>query len=321
MSRRSDEPPRHAARAAAGARADRRSGRPVPPPARRRGPGGQIDALLDTGPGFRRALRGYDRDEVDHYVAWVDAELYAARRATDDLMARYGSCSAELEISHRLLAQSPYGQQLTLVSERVGAILQMAADEAAELTAAAEADAGRIAAEARADADARLRKAHEIKQLAMAAGDRFREEARRLRDEAAAELESARTASARIADLQAEVEDLQRQRAAARESLRRLTEQIDRALQALAGTPQGVPQAPVELVIVGNIARAEAGVPQQRATPPERRPGRWLPSSWEGAARPSGSGRAGGPSRHDSTALALPVKGDDTHVSSSPADP
>ena len=38
-------------------------------------------------------------------------------------------------------------------------------------------------------------------------------------------------------------------------------------LQALAGTPQGAPQAPVELVIVGNIARAEAGVPQQRATP------------------------------------------------------
>jgi cell division septum initiation protein DivIVA len=244
-----------------------------------------MDALLETGPGFPTAMRGYDRMHVDNYVAWAEGELLAARRETEDLLTRYGRCSAELEISRRLLAQSPEGQDMTLVSERIGTMLRLAADEAAALTAAGAAEADELLAEARLDADARLRKAQEIKQLAVATSDRLREDAERMHAEAAAELEqaraqaaaelerarveaegitralerehrereeaSARAAAEQVAALRAEIQDLQRQRGRARESLRHLTAQLDEALDALGGVPQG----PVELVVVGNVAR------------------------------------------------------------------
>jgi cell division septum initiation protein DivIVA len=219
---------------------------------------GALDGLLTAAPVFRSAVRGYDRLEVDNYVAWAESEITAARRETDDLMTRYGQASAELEIARRLLAQSPEGQELTFVSERMGRMLQMAADEASEITATATADADRILAEARADADARLRKAHEIKQLAVASSDRMREEAEQLRAAAAAELERARqqaeqylretaaqvrreaeaataAAQAQLATLQGEVQELRRRRDQACEHLRRLNDQIGEAIDALSG--------------------------------------------------------------------------------------
>jgi cell division septum initiation protein DivIVA len=233
-----------------------------------------MDALLDTGPGFGYVIRGYDRLQVDHYVAWAESELLARRRENEDLLDRYGRCSAELELSRRLLAQSPEGQDMTQVSERIGTMLRLAADEAAELTAAGAAEAEAILAEARLDADARLRKAQQIKQLAIADSDRLREDAERMRAEAAAELQaarrqaaaeleraraaavayegaSARAAAEQVAALRAEIDELQRQRARARESLRRLTTRMDEALDALAGTPPG----PVALVVAGNVVR------------------------------------------------------------------
>ena len=238
----------------------------VAEPAARPGAVGALDGLLTDAPVFRTAVRGYDRLQVDNYVAWAEAEITAARRETDDLMARYGQASAELEISRRLLAQSPEGQEMTFVSERMGRILQMAADEASEVTASASADADRILAEARADADARLRKAHQIKQAAIATGDRIREEADELRALAAAELERARhqadqylreaaaqlrreaqaaaaAAQAQVAALQDEVQELCARRDQARDHLRRLNEQIGEALDALTGD-QPVPIPP-----------------------------------------------------------------------------
>src|SRR3712207_3536448 len=68
-------------------------------------PGG-LDALLNTRPCFRGALRGYDRLQVDNYVAWAESELGTLRRRTDHLLAGFGAAQAELEISRRLLAQS-----------------------------------------------------------------------------------------------------------------------------------------------------------------------------------------------------------------------
>jgi colicin import membrane protein len=159
---------------------------------------GDLEALLTTAPVFRTAVRGYDRLQVDNYVSWSEAELRAARRETDDLVDRYGRACAELEISRRLLARSPEGQEMTAISERMGRMLRMAADEAAALTAAGQAEADQILADARTEADARLRKAHEIKQMAVEASDRMREEARLLRAEATAEVERARAQAAQI---------------------------------------------------------------------------------------------------------------------------
>jgi cell division septum initiation protein DivIVA len=159
---------------------------------------GDLDALLTTAPVFRSSVRGYERLQVDNYVSWAEAELRAARRETDDLVDRYGRACAELEISRRLLARSPEGQEVTVISERMGRMLRMAADEAAALTAGGQAEADQILADARTEADARLRKAHEIKQMAIEASDRMREDARLLRAEATAEVGRARARAAQI---------------------------------------------------------------------------------------------------------------------------
>jgi colicin import membrane protein len=152
---------------------------------------GDLDAMLEPGPSFRLAVRGYDRLQVDNYVAWTETELTAVRRECDHLLSRYEACGAQLEISKRLLAQSPSGRELSAVSERVGEILRLAADEAAELTTEGAREGDRILAEARTEADARLRQAHELKEAAVAAGDELRAQARRERAEATALVEQA----------------------------------------------------------------------------------------------------------------------------------
>ncbi|MGY1680094.1 hypothetical protein [Geodermatophilus sp. SYSU D01176] len=178
-----------------------------------RHPSGDLDALLEPRPLFRGALRGYDRLQVDNYVAWAETELLAVRRANDELLSRYGACSAELEISRRLLACSPAGREQVRTSERVGEILRLAADEAARLTEAGAADGDRLRGEARAEADALLRRAREVRDAAVADCERMR-----------AEAEEARTAAE---------EELARAHA----EVRRLTAELDAVLQTVAGQP------------------------------------------------------------------------------------
>jgi cell division septum initiation protein DivIVA len=216
---------------------------------------GDLDALLSTRPCFRDALRGYDRRQVDSYVAWAEAELLARRRQADLLLARLGEARAELELADRLRAQSDRGRDLSAASDRVGQMLQLAAAEASSMTDASAEEAERILIEARMEADARLRKAQEIKRAAVAVSDQLREQARRERAEAAGTLDRARReaeallrnataerdrligeaadAQVRLAAVQDEVDDLRRQRDEARQLLRRLTEQIGQALDAV----------------------------------------------------------------------------------------
>ena len=180
---------------------------------RARPDGGELDPPLEPRPRFRAALRGYDRLQVDDYVAWAETELLAVRRVNDDLLSRYGACSAELEISRRLLACSPAGREQVRTSERVGEILRLAADEAARLTEAGAVDGDRLRAEARAEADALLRRARAVKDDAIAECTRMRQDAEQAR--AAAEEELAR----------------------AHAEVRRLTRELDEVLQTLAGLP------------------------------------------------------------------------------------
>jgi cell division septum initiation protein DivIVA len=184
---------------------------PVGPPAPRSAPrpSGEPGAPFEPRPMFRAALRGYDRPQVDDYVAWADTELLAVRRANDDLLTRYGACSAELEISRRLLACSPAGREQVRTSERVGEILRLAADEAARLTEAGAADADRIRAVARAEADALLRRAREVRDSAVADCERMRAEAEEVRAAAREELTRAHA------------------------EIRRLTARLDEVLQVL----------------------------------------------------------------------------------------
>jgi hypothetical protein len=235
---------------------------------------GDLDDLLGLRPVFRIRPRGYDRLQVDNYAAWAESELASARREVDHLLSRFGACSAELEISRRLLAEAPQRRDVFPVSDRVEEMLRLASEEAAALAEAGAEEGNRILAEARLEADARLRKAHEIKEMAVAAADELREQARRERAEALALLERAhsdadeirrtaaverarldeeaaerrqkadRAAMAHLLTVQEQVDGLRRQRDEARQSLRQLTDQIGRALQAVVGTlPDVTPAA------------------------------------------------------------------------------
>jgi cell division septum initiation protein DivIVA len=200
---------------------------------------GDLDSMLGTGPMFRPAVRGYDRLQVDNYVTWVETELQSARRQVEELTTRYGSALAEMEISRRLLAQSPTGREMTRISERIGQMLRLAADEAADVSAAGAREGDRLVSEARTEADAILRKAREVKEAAVAASDRMRQDSRLMRAEAMAVLDRARREAAellRAAGL--ERRRLDQQTEQARRVLRGVTAQIGAAIGALAGDLQ-----------------------------------------------------------------------------------
>jgi cell division septum initiation protein DivIVA len=234
---------------------------------------GDLDELMDHRPVFRIRMQGYDRLEVDNYTAWMEGELVAVRREVDHLLRRFGECSAELEISRRLLADAPPGREAFPVSQRVRELLRLAEDEAAAITEAGAQDAERVIAEARTEADARLRKAHEIKEMAVGSADELLGQARRDRAIAAASIERARTAAAEIlkqaaaereqqaahaaaereravaaataelAAVQNEVDELRRQRDYVRQTLRGLTDRVGEALEAVAAmAPEDLPR-------------------------------------------------------------------------------
>ncbi|WP_236830188.1 DivIVA domain-containing protein [Blastococcus sp. KM273128] len=172
-------------------------------------PSGGLEVLLDHGPSFRGSVRGYDRVQVDNYVAWAENELAAAQREREHLLDRVVACGTELEISRRLLAEQPAGRERPSVSARVAEVLRLAEDQAAQVLDAAEAEAAQLRADARLEADARLRKAHEIKELAIDVADQLRVNAQRDRAEGTAALEQA----------QAQVAELLRAAAAERDRL------------------------------------------------------------------------------------------------------
>lgn len=193
-----------------------------------------LDDLLDRQPCFGYRRRGYDRAQVDGYVAWAEAELEAARRQCDYLLERYGVAAAELDVARRRPAPSMIGP----VSERLGEMLRLASEEAEAIAAAGVEEAQRIVTEARQEGEARLAKVAEILAAAAARArtihDGARDEADLLLRRAATERAAAHAeAAARLTAVQAEVDDLRQQRDEARESLHRLTAQIGQALQGV----------------------------------------------------------------------------------------
>jgi cell division septum initiation protein DivIVA len=154
--------------------------------ARRPNLSGDLEGMLAPAPVFRRRPLGYDRLPVDNYVAWAETALLAARQETDDLLDRYGRCWAELDLTRQAQVHSLAGQQMAHVTERIGSMLQLAADEAADITATAAAEAERVQSEARAEADSQLLRAHEARELAVADAARLRRDSEVDRAEATA---------------------------------------------------------------------------------------------------------------------------------------
>jgi cell division septum initiation protein DivIVA len=82
-------------------------------------------------PAFAHALRGYDRAEVDEYVAWLRAQGIQA----EDLA---GQAESALAQCRRELASSP---TTAGISQRLAAMLQLATEEAEEIRERARTDA------------------------------------------------------------------------------------------------------------------------------------------------------------------------------------
>lgn len=167
---------------------------------RRRRPNlsGDLGQLLSEAPCFRRRLAGYDRLQVDNYVSWAEAELQLAGREVDELAARLGRCTAELQRAQQRLSTSPAGWELGQVSERVGEILRLAADEAADLVESGVAEAERLREQGAAAAAAALHQASDVRARAAADADRLQDQAEAARQAAEDQLARARELAAAL---------------------------------------------------------------------------------------------------------------------------
>src|SRR5215207_1493396 len=118
-----------------------------PPDRRRPNVSGDLSTVFQAAPMFRRAVAGYDRFQVDTYVQWAEDELATADREREHLVARHLETRAELAEARELLSHSAGGGEFLRLSQRIGSMLAVAADEAEGITAEAEG----LRAEAAAD--------------------------------------------------------------------------------------------------------------------------------------------------------------------------
>src|SRR5690349_20915351 len=115
---------------------------------------GDLPAVFEAAPMFRRAALGYDRFQVDTYVRWAEEELTTADRERRHLESRHLATRAALDEARELLSHSSSGGEFLQLSRRLGSMLATAADEAESMHAQAEADRAAALEEARRTAAA-----------------------------------------------------------------------------------------------------------------------------------------------------------------------
>lgn len=216
---------------------------------------GDLPTMLESGPSFDTAMRGYDRLQVDNYVGWAENELRAAQRVITELVDRLAANEGELRHSRQVLARSAEDRELVVLADRVANLLRLAAQEAAasaELTAHEAGQAEDVVANAREEAELVLRRA---RRMEARAATRLQEAERRLGD-ARAEEERTRTrvqemlqaaadeqerleaaATTRLTQLEQDLRELQHRRQRAQHLVGQLAHQIDTALAALGDEP------------------------------------------------------------------------------------
>lgn len=223
-----------------------------PPEARRPNVSGDLAAVLQAAPMFRRAAVGYDRFQVDTYVRWAEDELAAADREREHLVGRLLRTRQALDEATVLLSHSAGGAELLRVSDRVGSMLAAAADEAQSIRSEAEAERSRAAARA----EATVARADRLLADAEA-------EAHRTVAEAALEAEALAAEAARLVDEAHRAGHEARTEAAARLEKVRLIEQraaedADRLLRQAADAVRAARlQARDEIVGMLSTAREE----------------------------------------------------------------
>ncbi len=104
-------------------------------------------------PEFTQAFRGYDRAQVDEYVAWMRDQAVESE-------ARAGRAEAALAQCRRELASSP---TTAGISERLTAMLQLATEEAADIRTRAQNDSDATVADAFARAERTVDEANRLR--------------------------------------------------------------------------------------------------------------------------------------------------------------
>lgn len=180
----------------------------------------------EGGPAFELVRRGYDRDQVENHLGWLEDQLRNAEIARDAAEQAAASAAAEAEAAREELQSGrPQWHEL---GDRITQILTLAEEQGAQIRAQRSQEADELLAEARqisADADrihgSRIREgetqAQEIIANAQAEADRM---LMRAQQETA---EEERAASRRLAELE-------RQRDAVNAQLSRLHEALAAAL-------------------------------------------------------------------------------------------
>jgi cell division septum initiation protein DivIVA len=234
---------------------------------------GDLNTMLESDPGFRVRLNGYDRLQVSNYVTWVESELLARHRTCEETLqanaeaaARLGACQAELRRLEQQVAESANNADPAHISDRVHDILQLAADEAADTRAARQAEADRVLAQARSGATAAVQAARadaqRIVEAATAEQERTQAETARrcadLQDEAERILATARTTAAAVS---ADAEQLIRQaRADAAAELDRARAEAERI-----GESAATERARLDTLATVAHERADAEAAERRA--------------------------------------------------------
>src|SRR3978361_2199540 len=104
----------------------------------------------EGGPVFDLVRRGYDREQVDSHLAWLEERVHEAEQARESAEASASQASVEAEQARDELASAgPSGDAL---GERISTILNLAEEEGAEIRSARSREADQLLAQARHDA-------------------------------------------------------------------------------------------------------------------------------------------------------------------------
>src|SRR6266702_4489270 len=107
------------------------------------------ELLSDGAMEWEREVRGYNRQQVDNYVAWRAGQVREMESRLSQSLAEIEHLRRDLTEARQSAARPPHEE----ISERVGQILKLAADEAKSDRERGAADANDLREAARAETD------------------------------------------------------------------------------------------------------------------------------------------------------------------------
>lgn len=181
----------------------------------------------EGGPVFDLVRRGYDREQVDSHLAWLEERVHEAEQARE--AAEAGASQASADADHARAELESGRPSWDALGERISTILNLAEEEGMEIRAARSREADQLLAQARHDSSeaerlhgVRLRDAERQAQEIVREAQREAEQVVREGQQQA--LEDERESKRRLAELD-------RQRSQVHEQLQTLHQRLAAALQ------------------------------------------------------------------------------------------